>query len=133
MRALIAATAVLVSILTDLAGAQSQVADNSNSLLEGNAAYGDWKSDAPGVRRYIRASDVPAPDASRSTENAAVLVGRPAEAQLSVPLGFHVKLFASGLDAPRLIRVAPNGDIFIAESLAGRIRVLRPSGGSDEL
>jgi glucose/arabinose dehydrogenase len=131
MRALIAATAILV-VLTDLADAQSQVADNSNSLLEGNAAYGDWKSDAPGVRRYIRASDVPAPHASRSTENAAVLVGRPAGAQLSVPLGFQVKLFASGLDAPRLIRVAPNGDIFIAESLAGRIRVLRSSGRSDE-
>ena len=61
-----------------------------------------------------------------------MLVRRPADAQLSVPLGFQGQLFASGLDGPRLIRVAPNGDIFIAESWAGRIRVLRPSGGGDE-
>ena len=133
MRVLIALIAMLVAILSDLAVAQSQLTANSNSLLEGNAAYGDWRSDAPGVRRYIRASDLPAPYASRSTTNGAVLVGRPADAQLNVPLGFQVKLFASGLDGPRLIRVAPNGDIFIAESWAGRIRVLRASGGGDEV
>ena len=133
MRVLIAAAAVLLSILSDLAGAQNQLVANSNSLLEGNAAYGDWRSDAPGVRRYIRASDLPVPYASQSTENGAVLVGRPADARLNVPLGFHVKLFASGLDGPRLIRVAPNGDIFIAESWAGRVRVLRSSGGGDEV
>ena len=45
-----------------------------------------------------------------------------------VPNGFEVNLFASGLAEPRIIRVAPNGDVFVAESSAGRIRVLRPSG-----
>src|SRR6202035_5713779 len=44
-----------------------------------------------------------------------------------VPPGFEVTLFAEGLDQPRLIRAAPNGDIFVAESAAGRVRVLRPS------
>src|SRR6202035_6193273 len=44
-----------------------------------------------------------------------------------VPPGFEVTLFAEGLDQPRLIRAAPNGDIFVAESAAGRIRVLRPA------
>jgi glucose/arabinose dehydrogenase len=38
-------------------------------------------------------------------------------------------LFASGLSHQRLIRVAPNGDVFAAESEAGRIRVLRPNRG----
>jgi glucose/arabinose dehydrogenase len=33
-----------------------------------------------------------------------------------VPPGFQVSLFASGLESPRLIRVAPNGDVFVAES-----------------
>jgi glucose/arabinose dehydrogenase len=47
-----------------------------------------------------------------------------------VPNGFEVNLFASGLSGPRLIRVAPNGDVFAAESSAGRIRVLRPGNGS---
>jgi glucose/arabinose dehydrogenase len=132
MQVLVASIAIVVAILSDLAVAQSQLAD-SNSVLEGNAAYGDWRSDAPGVRRYIRASDLPAPYATGSTENGAVLVGRPADAQLNVPLGFQVKPFATGLDGPHIIRVAPNGDIFIAESLAGRIRVLRASGGGDEV
>jgi glucose/arabinose dehydrogenase len=31
------------------------------------------------------------------------------------------------LDKPRLIRTAPNGDIFVAESDKGQVRVLRPS------
>ena len=62
-----------------------------------------------------------------------MVVGKPADARLNVPLGFQVKLLASGLDQPRLIRVAPNGDIFIAESSAGRIRVLRRSDGGDEV
>ncbi len=46
-----------------------------------------------------------------------------------VPNGFEVNLFASGLAGPRIIRTAPNGDVFVAESGAGRIRVLRGSGG----
>jgi glucose/arabinose dehydrogenase len=61
------------------------------------------------------------------------VVEKPANARLKVPPGFEVKLFASGLDNPRLIRVAPNGDIFVAESVAGRIRVLRPADGGDEV
>jgi glucose/arabinose dehydrogenase len=63
-----------------------------------------------------------------------VVVGKPADAGLSAPLGFQVKLLlASSLDQPRLIRVAPNGDIFIAESGAGRVRVLRLSDGGEEV
>ena len=38
-------------------------------------------------------------------------------------------MFASGLSHQRLIRVAPNGDVFAAESEAGRVRVLRPNRG----
>ena len=58
---------------------------------------------------------------------------RPVDARLRVPLGFEVKLFASGLDQPRLMRVAPNGDVFVAESRAGRIRVLRPSENGENV
>src|SRR5262249_39254450 len=45
--------------------------------------------------------------------------------------GFKVELFASGLNAPRSLRVAPNGDIFVAETDAGRIRVLRAPDGAN--
>jgi glucose/arabinose dehydrogenase len=98
-----------------------------DSALEGMAAYGDWRSDTPGIRRYIREQDLPGPYASPSSAKFAAVVEKPANARLMVPAGFAIKLFASGLDRPRLLRVAPNGDIFVAESWAGRIRVLRPA------
>ena len=47
-----------------------------------------------------------------------------------MPDGFRVDLFASGLDGPRTIRVAPNGDIFVAESGAGRVLVFRAADGA---
>jgi glucose/arabinose dehydrogenase len=127
-----AATVIVILILLYHPGAQTLVWASADSLLVGEAAYGDWRSDAPGSRRYIRSSDLPAPYVSASTANNAVVVPRPTDARLKVPRGFQARLFASGLDNPRLIRVAPNGDVFIAESSAGRIRVLRPSDAGDE-
>jgi glucose/arabinose dehydrogenase len=41
------------------------------------------------------------------------------------PAGFQVQQYATGLDNPRLMRTAPNGDIFLAESSSGIIRVFR--------
>jgi glucose/arabinose dehydrogenase len=43
-----------------------------------------------------------------------------------VPPGFKVEAFATGLASPRLLRTAPNGDIFVADSRSGIIEVLRP-------
>jgi glucose/arabinose dehydrogenase len=98
--------------------------------LTGPAAYGDWHADAPGVRRKITVADLPSPYASPSVREGAHVVARPAGAQLSVLPGFSVALLADHLQAPRAIRVAPNGDIFVAESRAGQIRVLRAAGGA---
>ena len=95
-------------------------------VLDGAAAFGSWHDDAPGKRRHIAANTLPAPYASPSVGNAVKLVRPPAEQALKVPAGFEVKLFASDLNGPRLLRAAPNGDIFVAETQAGRIRVLRP-------
>ena len=47
-----------------------------------------------------------------------------------MPVGFKVEEFANGLQNPRMIRAAPNGDLFVAESRPGRIRVLRAKGGA---
>ena len=55
------------------------------------------------------------------------VVDEPAGAKLSVPTGFKVEVFASGLVGPRTMRLAPNGDIFLAETRAGRIKVMHPS------
>ena len=96
-------------------------------MLEGTAAFGDWHDDHPGVRRIIRPQDLPAPNTAESARNFVREVRRTDQKPI-VPNGFEVNLFASGLGEPRIIRVAPNGDVFVAESSAGRIRVLRPGG-----
>jgi glucose/arabinose dehydrogenase len=76
-------------------------------------------------------ADLPAPYATRSAGNGPKTVPPPPDAKLSVPPGFTVKLFASGLSNSRIIRIAPNGDIFIAETGAMRIRVLRAADGAE--
>ena len=45
------------------------------------------------------------------------------------PKGFQVSEFATGLRNPRKIVTAPNGDIFVAESMPGRIKLLRDADG----
>ena len=90
----------------------------------GAAAMGDYRTDGPGVTRRITAADLPAPYATHPSASPAAQVGRPAGAELKTLPGFSVKPFAK-LDHPRQIRVAPNGDIFVAETDAGRITVLR--------
>ena len=96
--------------------------------LTGAAAYGDWKTDAPGVVRKITPTDLP-PPSSGLTFALPQQVARPAGAQLKLPPGFTVSAFAR-LDGPRQVRVAPNGDIFVAETGAGRIEVLRAPDGA---
>jgi glucose/arabinose dehydrogenase len=59
-------------------------------------------------------------------------LARPPDAWPKAPPGFVVELFASGLDNPRLIRVSSSGDVFVAESRPGRVRVLRRARGSEK-
>jgi glucose/arabinose dehydrogenase len=102
----------------------------SPPILTGAGAYGDWRADAPGVRRKTTPADMPPPYETASANRGPTVLARPANASLKAPPGFIVELFASGLDNPRLIRVAPGGDIFVAESEPGRIRVLRAVDGA---
>ena len=95
--------------------------------LTGNAAFGDWRTDRPGLVRLIRPTDLPKPGATGSSANASHVVPRPAGAMPKVPSGFKVELLAEGLSGPREMRTAPNGDIFVSETRSGRIRVLRLS------
>ncbi|MGA2128276.1 MAG: sorbosone dehydrogenase family protein [Xanthobacteraceae bacterium] len=103
----------------------------SDKVLTGKAAFGDWRGDLPGLRRKITAADLPAPYATRSASNFSSEVAKPRDAQPKVPSGFTIRVFANGLAGPRIIRAAPNGDIFVAETGAGRIRVLRPSDNGE--
>src|SRR6201995_4711223 len=95
---------------------------------EGKDAFGSWQADKPGTVRLIRPQDLPAP--GPSSANVSRVTARPAGATPQVPDGFRIELFADGLSGPRIIRTAPNGDIFVAETRAGRVRVLRAADGA---
>jgi glucose/arabinose dehydrogenase len=94
-----------------------------------HSPFTDFRYESPGTTRKITVGDLPQPFASQSSNNGAELVARPANAWPVAPAGFKVELYASGLDNPRLLRTAPNGDIFLAESEPGRIRVFRGMTG----
>jgi glucose/arabinose dehydrogenase len=98
------------------------------AIRTGAAAFGDWRTDFPGVWRHIRPSDLPPPKLGTDAEtpdyrSVPKVVPRPQGALPKVPDGFSVEVFASGLDKPRIMRLAPNGDLFVAESGSGRILV----------
>ena len=111
--------------------AASLACAQTGEVRTGAAALADWRSDAPGVRRLIKPSDLQAPpavtraDAEKSVANNTKVVDPPQGALPKVPNGFAVQVFASGFKQPRTLRVAPNGDIFLSESGAGRVLVFR--------
>jgi glucose/arabinose dehydrogenase len=87
--------------------------------------FTDFRYEKPGTVRKITVSDLPQPYATQSADNGPELVSRPDNAWPVAPAGFKVEMYAAGLDNPRTLRTAPNGDIFLAESDPGRIRVFR--------
>jgi glucose/arabinose dehydrogenase len=114
-------------------------------LLTGQSAFTDWSQQAPGVRHKITLADLPQPKPEESVGNQPNLIPRPADAWPIAPAGFKVTLYAGGDAAPlqrkdntehmrlsggtftqpRIVRTAPNGDIFLADTGAGTLFVLR--------
>ena len=121
----IALACVLLAAVAVTALAQTSDAGRQSGVLTGKAAFGDWRADAPLVRRKISVDDLPKPFATRSINKPVRVIARPSGAFPRVPPGFQVELFAAGFKDPRALVVAPNGDLFVAESEPGRIRVLR--------
>jgi glucose/arabinose dehydrogenase len=89
------------------------------------APFTDFRFEQPGKVRRITAQDLPAPYATETASNGPQLVARPSGAWPKAPTGFSVQQYATGLDNPRLIRTAPNGDFFLAEGSRGDIKVFR--------
>jgi glucose/arabinose dehydrogenase len=103
--------------------------DASNGQpLKGEAAFGGWQQDKPGERRLFTPQDLP--PIGTPTPSFAEVVPMPSDAKPQVPAGFSVELVASGIASPRAIRVAPNGDLFVADSAANAVRVFRIPAGS---
>jgi glucose/arabinose dehydrogenase len=113
------------------------VSVHAQEVRTGADALGSWKGDAPGVARHIRPADLPQPTHADNDPEAPDFQRRPKVVEApqgkmpDVPKGFAVQVFARGLNQPRVIRIAPNGDIFVAESGSGRVlRFAAASAGS---
>jgi glucose/arabinose dehydrogenase len=87
--------------------------------------FSDYRQQRPGVVHHITLADLPEPFATESAANGPTVVPRPEGAWPVVPPGFKVELYATGLNNPRLIRTAPNGDLFVVESGAQDVKVMR--------
>ncbi len=133
-----------ITLATSALSARAQ-----DKTLTGQAAFTDWNQQHPGVRHKITVADLPAPDPEESVDNGPQVVPRPANAWPTAPPGFKVTLYAGGDSTPmqrsenrrethlaaagtfvmpRLIRTAPNGDLFLSDSQAGIVFVLRGMG-----
>jgi glucose/arabinose dehydrogenase len=116
----------------------------------GQDAFADWTQEKPGMLRKLSVNDLPQPDPKQSVRKQPSIVARPQNAWPIAPAGFKVTLYAGGdngpspspdqqhsqqggtkppekgtFNQPRLIRTAPNGDLFLSDSAAGTIFVLR--------
>ena len=101
-------------------------------VITGSNVWVDAKDLKPGTFRHITVNDLPNP--TRATPNFARPVPRPEGALPVAPAGFTVSLYAhDGLQAPRQIRRAPNGDLFVAETNGGEIKVIRDNNGKPEI
>jgi glucose/arabinose dehydrogenase len=104
-------------------------AASTGTVITGHSAFTDFKGEQPGVMRKITPADLPRPYATTSSNNQPNVVARPQGAMPLAPAGFTVQLYATGLGNPREIRTAPNGDLFVAESGPGEIKVFRGTAG----
>ena len=116
------------TLLLLLPGAFAADSAKPAKALTGQSAFTDAAHESPGTRRHVTAADLPAPAPQESVDNGPPVAPRPANAWPIAPKGFKVELYATGLDNPRLLRTAPNGDIFLAESETGKIKVFRGVG-----
>src|SRR5713101_6424623 len=75
----------------------------------------------------IKPLDLPPPKLENEVTNPPKVIPKPEGAKLNLPPGFEVATFAeSGFTRPRWMALAPNGDVFLADSdAAGKIIILR--------
>ncbi|HKP13993.1 MAG TPA: PQQ-dependent sugar dehydrogenase, partial [Blastocatellia bacterium] len=110
------ALAVALMIVASLACAQS--------ASKGSAQ----PNESPGQLQHhnITLADLPPPQVQRGPMNPSRVTSPPADARLTLPPGFEISTYAEGdLKRPRWLALAPNGDVFVAESEGDRISVLR--------
>jgi glucose/arabinose dehydrogenase len=116
-------------VIGAIAAIAMSTSNTANGVLaQGKSPFGDYKADGPGTIHRIAPADLPPPYATDSVRNSPKIVPRPQGAMPQTMPGYSVSVYADGLENPRLLQTAPNGDIFIAESRTGNIKVLRGRG-----
>lgn len=93
----------------------------AEGFAEGGASVGD--------RFEVRPDSLAPPYDTPGVANGSKAISRPRNATLQVPAGFRANLFADGMQAPRWIAVAENGDVFVSEPMEGRVMLLRDADG----
>lgn len=125
-------TLLLTALACASGGAQTEAANDvrlpAAPAADEASPFDDWTSDVPGDRHHIEPADLPTPvmtvsHPEESSADPAEVVAQPPGAAPRVPAGFTVDVLARGLDMPRRMRIAPNGDVFLSESGAGRVLV----------
>ncbi len=141
MKRLLAVSLVIPSLM---AGAQQ--------ASPSGYVFADYSQQKPGLQHKITVADLPEPMLAESVDNGARVIARPEGMLPLAPPGFTVSLYAGGdggptpapdghfserlgnappkgtFQQPRIIRTAPNGDVFLSDSFAGNIFVLRGVG-----
>lgn len=104
------------------------------NVMTGQRAFTNTASLSPGLARRITPQDLPPPRSPDLLPRLSMYVAagfgkpaaRPADAIPKAPSGFRVNIYvATGLANPRQIRRAPNGDIFVADTGGGVVRIFR--------
>jgi glucose/arabinose dehydrogenase len=120
---------VVVALLVLLGSGYLLAKDTqAKQVLKGSRAFGDWQKDQPGVRRLLTPQDLPPIGPSSST--GVEIVPWPKGAKPIAPAGFLVERVAADLAGPRVIRTAPNGDLFVADSRSNSVHVYRIPPGT---
>jgi glucose/arabinose dehydrogenase len=130
-------------------GTLATLATTAAALHAQQSPFVDYTGEHPGAFHKITPADLPAPAPEQSVDNGPTLIPRPANAWPQAPAGYKVTLYAGGdakpfdrgeqqqaisapteglFKEPRLIRTAPNGDLFLSDSQAGIVYVLRGTG-----
>jgi len=86
-------------------------------------------ADRPGQVFHLDPADMPAPYETESSSNRAELISRGPGQLPEAPDGYTVSVFAEGLDHARWMAVAPNGDVFLAQSRIDEVTLLVDTDG----
>jgi glucose/arabinose dehydrogenase len=132
---------VITLLTVSVSVCQNKTADDKLKTQSGTA--GEKMKSPPKIEFFdkaqtyqIKPESLPKPYTSESASRGSSLVEQPANATLKLPKGFKINVFAEGdFRYPRWMTLAPNGDVFVADSRANSIVILRDTnkdGSADE-